>query len=208
MNPTINDVYRRNDEWLEIAEKFTKCEHRAKDLVQDTYMYLQRRFQNKELEPLKKVTKGYMYRAIKANFLMEKRDNKLPLHYTDEIEKSAFVTNELDFECIEVKRRKKINSALQKVPPLEREVLMQHQEKSQRQLQRETKVCRDRLRLHKDRGMQKLKSICKNDESFKEMDFETIRNEKRTLKKDRYISDKDVETVKHQIENDIYQPIE
>ena len=156
MSVSLSEISNQNDKWLEMAVKLTKDVQQAKDLLQDTYLFIHRRLEKSDLPPLNEVTSGYMAQALKFNFYSDKRKKQYEF-FSENME----IYEDMEDSQEVLENRKMVADALDEIPYLEREILLQHQEKSQRQLQKETGVCRDRLRLHKNRGMQKLQKILK-----------------------------------------------
>lgn len=151
MSADLESVSQYDSVWFRMAMKITdKDILESKELVQEMYLKLYDIFQKKEMESISSL---YVYKVILRLFL--NRRTKKQWEYSNE-DMTIFEQLDDDFTLEE---RKMISKALDKIPYLEREVLLQHQEKSQRQLQRETGVCRDRLRLHKNNAMDKLTII-------------------------------------------------
>lgn len=132
------------NKYLGMAYSICKSNDIKHDLVSSMWL---------KVHEKKNLTDRYAYVVMRNLFYDMVNDKKIV--YTDELRAEEEVDDSL------LERRKELNSMLDEIPYLEREVLLQHQEKSQRQLSRETGVCRDRLRMYKNNAISKLKEIAK-----------------------------------------------
>jgi RNA polymerase sigma factor (sigma-70 family) len=156
LEPNLSSLSQYHEVWFKMACKIISkkdCEDEANELLQETYLKLHEHFKKNEVDSISSL---FVYKSIR-NLYYNLQTKKQYEFATDEM--AVFESIDESTESLEL--RKMMVEALDEIPYLEREVLLQHQEKSQRQLQRETGVCRDRLRVHKNRGMNKLKKIVK-----------------------------------------------
>lgn len=156
MDASLATISQYHGVWLKMAFKIINkkdCDDEANELVQEAYLKLHDHFQKTEL---KSISSLYIFKVLRNTYYNQKTKKQYE-YPTDDI----LVFEDLEDSQDTLEARKMMAEALDELPFLEREILLQHQEKSQRQLQKETGVCRDRLRLHKNRGMKKLQEIAK-----------------------------------------------
>ncbi|WP_136465515.1 sigma-70 family RNA polymerase sigma factor [Flagellimonas onchidii] len=168
MKPNLSAIAKKHDKFIEMANFLTNDnEQRSKDLVQDMYLKLHDRLTNEKLKPLKSITVGYCFRLLKYMVYNDHKKKRYEFHYEDfedwqMSQKDDWQQDYFEEGTDDEKSIKTLQKRLKKVPYLEREVLLQHQEKTQRQIQEETGVCRDRLRMYKNRALDKLKAQYQN----------------------------------------------
>jgi len=121
-------------------------EDMANDIVQEMYIKIHDRLENKKLPKLQYLTKSYVYLVLKSIFIDIKRQNKeIPtIDFTDE--------DNTDYEKLD--QLNELREVLKTIPFLHREVLLQTLEKGQRNLSKETGVCRQRLRSYKNTALE------------------------------------------------------
>ena len=161
MKPELADISKYHKVWIKMAFKILRNRNRdeANELVQEMYLKLYEFFEKKDVPS---VSSLYVYKVLR-NLFYNKVTKVKKEYSTEDMAEFDRCNDDDDNYTLEI--RKVMAEALDEIPYLEREILLQHQEKSQRQLQKETGVCRDRLRVHKNRGMKKLETIVK--EKFK-----------------------------------------
>lgn len=157
--PDLQQIAKEHNRFILMALKLLGekgTQDAANEMVQEMYIKLYDRLNNKDLKPLTYVSTGYIFRMMR---------NQL---YSDTIKKKVEYNQDNDFwtktQSIEdvndlTEWRKDVSAKLQLIPFLEREVLLRHQEQSQRDLQRDTGVSRERLRFYRNRAFDKLKQI-------------------------------------------------
>tara|TARA_R110000850_G_scaffold50260_1_gene123530 strand:- start:8491 stop:8994 length:504 start_codon:yes stop_codon:yes gene_type:complete len=155
LNKQYQDLINNHKENLVMAYKICKDNHLKHDLVQDMYIKI---FEYIKKEKIKgSLSSGYIYVIIR-NAFYDMKNKKEIIIYTDDLR----TLDNAEDEDQTLDDRKLMAEMLDKIPYLQREVLIQHQEKSQRQLSRETGVCRDRLRMYKNQALAELKKIAKD----------------------------------------------
>lgn len=186
--PTLDDVALFHQNMMDRAMILTNGnEQRSKDLVQVTYLKIGERLLDETKEQPTNINLSYCMTVLKNSFLDELKNKKTRATiHTEELEGFEIGNPVEENENMETFRK-----FLNQVPYIEREILLQHQEKTQVQIKEETGVCRPRLRMYRNRGMDKLQEIIAKKE-FK-VKYPTLLNQK-------HLSDKDVA----QIENEIY----
>lgn len=185
---TLDKITAHHRELFNIAKNITKNEQKAKDLLQDFYLTLMENPQ--EIQNIY----GFAKVSMRNRWYGElKKANKFK-DFGDE-----FPDFEQEKVTEEQRGREIIQEKLQKIPFVDREVLMLHQEGSQRELSKKTGVCRDRLRFYKNRAFKKLKADCLKDEEFKELEIKGVSRTKGVS----YISDKEIAEIENEIYNNI-----
>ncbi|HDZ14372.1 hypothetical protein LCGC14_1064280 [marine sediment metagenome] len=171
MQPNLEAIAVNHDKYMDMANYFTNNDYqRAQDLVQDMYLKIGERLTRLDEKPLEYITLGYCFRCIKYQFFKDEKDDKMDVKdfnddneeieistkatiYAEDLEGYEFIDDSQDEEIATFKK------FLNQVPYINREVLLQHQERTQRQIQAETGVNRMRLRELKNRGLDNLKTI-------------------------------------------------
>ncbi|MDG3582035.1 hypothetical protein [Galbibacter pacificus] len=162
MNPNLQDISKEHDRFVLMAKKLLGAaanDDKANEMVQEMYIKLHERLSDQSQPQLQFVSTGYIFRMLR-NHLYNSTAKKQYEYLQDDDYWSSTQTYE-DNELLEW--RQDISAKLDEIPYLEREVLLRHQEQSQRSLQRETGVCRDRLRMYKNRALDKLKEMYNDD---------------------------------------------
>tara|TARA_R110000772_G_scaffold31754_3_gene78075 strand:+ start:4832 stop:5314 length:483 start_codon:yes stop_codon:yes gene_type:complete len=156
----MREDYKRlldnHEENLAMAYKICNNNTDKYDLVQEMYLKILLHIQKGKMENIN-IKSGYVFRTMRNAFVDGKKKLK-KIHYVEDIIEPG--NDEYEDDILEM--RKNVAEMLDEVPYLHREVLLQHQEKSQRQLSKETGVCRDRLRYYKNEALKKLKEVSKD----------------------------------------------
>lgn len=157
--PDLQEIAKEHDRFILMAYKLLGTaadKDKAQEMVQDMYIKLHERLINKDLPNLEYVSTGYIFRTMR-NQLYNNTAKKQYEYTQDSTFWEQSKTWEDDTNLTEW--RQEITAKLNQIPYIEREVLLRHQEQSQRALHRETGVCRDRLRMYKNRALDKLKAL-------------------------------------------------
>ena len=154
LKPSLESLVLYNDYWLIEALKITKDRTRADDLVQEMYLKMHKRFL---VKPPKIINFSYVLLTLKNLYLNEINKNKREIPNSNSI--NCYVDLDAEETKNKLEARIELNENLKELNYVQREVIMQLQEKSQRQLSRETGVGRDRLRKHYKEGLKTLKKI-------------------------------------------------
>ncbi|MFS4469125.1 hypothetical protein [Maribacter sp. 2210JD10-5] len=162
MNEVLTELSLNHDDFMELAMSLTKKNlHKSQDAVSEMYLLMAERLARTDLKPIKKPL-DYAY-IIVRNMIFKGNKKISTTLYAEELEGFEFESDDNKNQKLETFKK-----FLNQVPYLDREVLLQHQEKTQRQIQKDTGVCRDRLRVYKNRGLKRLNEIIEEDRLKKE----------------------------------------
>ena len=164
VDANLQAIAQHHDVWLRMAYKVINrqnCEDQANELVQNFYLKMHKYLEKTDRKTIPSL---YIYKMIRNLHLNQKKKKKWETPDEDRTEEQRAKSEVLGSDDAEwhenlTEDRKLISEALEDVPFIERRVLVLHQEMSQRAMQREYGVCRDRLRKYKNRGLEKLKEV-------------------------------------------------
>ena len=161
MDADLHSISPYHDVWLKMAFKIIGKDDtdKANELVHNMYLRLSFFFEKKKVD---KVSSLYIYKTLRNLFYNSSKEDLIECPTDD-----MTVFEELEDNQDTLNARKKMSERLQEIPFLEREVLLQTQEKSQRKLAKETGTNRKRLRLYQNRAMDRLKELYQDEIKLK-----------------------------------------
>lgn len=136
------DITKHDQDFRNFAKHLTKCEEKADDLVQDMYLYIERKDY---------VTKSYALQKISCLFIDQKRKEKKRT-YTDQIPE---LTDNQENNSIFVSEL--IEKEIESIPYVNRQMLIENQTKSIREIAKEYNIPYHRVWEMTKRAKEKLK---------------------------------------------------
>lgn len=145
----MDEIFENDLLWCYYGFKISRCHSVSREIVQDMYLKIHKVLSD---EPDKEINSSYIYQTLRSCYLDRFRDK---LVYVDSYEGIDYQVNEEST----VEGRKMIEKALDKIPYVEREILLLTQTMSLREVEAESKVNYQQVNKYKKRGFKKLKNL-------------------------------------------------